>query len=371
MSKKQKKWYLTGWGVVAILCFWPIILSYYLIKFVVRRSRETTPHSTEQPSVMIDVDDETGSYPMGMRTVPKNANYAAKVKTHCARLVEFYKQYAARFEKNQDPKLAIIKQVHKDANPHMCPYCGVIHDFTASRARKCPDCGKQMVVRSGVFLTNQQAEDVDKKISEFYDKSYVADHLKHGIGEIQDYALRGDYGQAFLRIAEAYQQCAIIHNVKYDKGYSNWDFSWQILNKEALDYATSGSANDAKSIVENGYTDVLFARGKHALQQMKYSETSASHNKYAYIAAQMFYMYLVELAGAKLDDWQRDDAIKWIALVRTYGNLREDQLDEIEAKLGEHTVTKANQQAIDSITKEVHDYVFLETNQDRIRDMIY
>jgi predicted RNA-binding Zn-ribbon protein involved in translation (DUF1610 family) len=373
-EKTKKKWYLTGWGILAIICFWPFIATYYLLKLMAKQGN-TKPRAAQARPEGINVKltvngEDMDSYVNGMQTIGKNAIYDAKVKSHLTKLVAFYKQYATPFDSDKDPKTTIIRHVHPGASPHMCPYCGVIHEFTASRARKCPDCGKQMIVRSGMFITEQQAEDIDKKIQEYYDKSYVAGQLKQGITEIQDYAMRGNYGRAFLRIAEAYQQCAVIHNVKYEKGFTNWDYSWRILNHEALDYAML-SASNTHHAIGNGYTDVMLARGKHALQQLKYSETPAARNKYARLAIDMFYTYLVDLTATSLTDWQREDAIKWIALAKEYGNVHETHMQEIEAGLARRTATKPSQQLIDGVVREVHDYTFLETDPERLRQMIY
>src|SRR3989344_1616224 len=40
----------------------------------------------------------------------------------------------------------LVRKINPNATPHKCPYCGVVHEFTASRARKCPACSKKMVV---------------------------------------------------------------------------------------------------------------------------------------------------------------------------------------------------------------------------------
>ena len=66
--------------------------------------------------------------------------------------------------------VALVKQVNPAATPSQCPYCGAVHPFTASRARKCPACSKRMVVRQGYFITEDQAKQMEDLVQEAYRK---------------------------------------------------------------------------------------------------------------------------------------------------------------------------------------------------------
>lgn len=82
-------------------------------------------------------------------------------------LLSLYKKYQS-FQKIDF--VAFVKEVNPEATPHRCPYCAVIHEFTASRARKCPSCGEKMIVRQERFITEQQAERVEELAQEAYRK---------------------------------------------------------------------------------------------------------------------------------------------------------------------------------------------------------
>src|SRR5437764_940983 len=73
-------------------------------------------------------------------------------------LVSLYRKYKSNEQINV---LALVKKVNFESTSHKCPYCGVIHEFTASRARKCPACANKMVVRQEQFITEDQAKEVD------------------------------------------------------------------------------------------------------------------------------------------------------------------------------------------------------------------
>jgi len=60
--------------------------------------------------------------------------------------------------------VSLVKEGNPEATDHKCPYCSVVHEFKASRARKCPDCSKKMIVRQGLFITEDQAKKLEKKI---------------------------------------------------------------------------------------------------------------------------------------------------------------------------------------------------------------
>ncbi len=376
----KKKWYVTWWGVILILSFWPFFAVYFLYKLIKKAQNQTTPNVQQSVSstsnigglnLQISVDGEDmGEYVNGMRTIPKNAKLDSVLKDHVTKLASFYREYCTDYDGQKDSKAKVLQQVCPRGDAHTCPYCGVIHEFSASRARKCPDCGKQMIVRNSVFMTDDQATDYDQAIQQHYDNASIARQLKNSIGQVQDYVLRGNYGQALLEVAESYQMCAVIHNVKDANGYSAWDYAWGVLNGELMAITTAGAKN-AQELVGNGYADLLFARGKHALWQMKYSETQAAYTKYAKLAIDLFYNYLFELAGAGLKDWKREDAVKFIATARQLGKISDETMGEIELRAKTTLSTKPSPETISGVIREVHDYVYLETDPAQIKQMIY
>lgn len=370
MSRQNKKWYKTGWGIIFILCFWPFIVAYYVIKYVIKISNDQATKKSQTAQASYEPIDNEKDYAAGMSVLSKSDKYESSIKNHLSKLTNFYREHSAEYSKSEKPVVKIINNLYPSADGHICPSCGVIHDFSASRARKCPDCGNQMVVRQGIFLSEDQADIIDKKTTEYYDKTYWMGQIKNVIDRIQSYAKRGNYGEAFLMIAEGYQTCAIIHNKRYEKGYSAWDYAWGVLNNEAMDVSMAG-ALDAKSMVGNGYADVIFARGKHCLKELKYSETSSAMNKFAKMAIDMFYIYLLELESVDLSSWHQEDAIKNIHIAKILGGVSDSEIKDIQSRLLDHASTKPSSDVLDKVVREVDEYVFLETDQERLKQFIY
>ncbi|MGE5327731.1 MAG: hypothetical protein ACM3KH_00170 [Thiobacillus sp.] len=340
-----------------------------------RVKRYTPTASVSDPiniSVSIsDTNDDGREYAYGMRSMPENKKYTSSIREHVNKLATFYGEHAAKYTfEGDNPTLNIVHKLFPNADAHTCPYCGVIHEFTAARARKCPDCGKQMVVRQGVFLTEDQVAKLDKEVTDYYDKAGLASELKNRIEQTQSYVSSGNYGRAFLAIAEGYQDCASIHNQRYDGGYSAWDYSWGILNREALEIAATGASNPT-DLIGNGYSDVLFARGKHCLKELKYAEKQTAMNKYGKMAMEMFYSYLLALESVGLTDWQQESAIKNIHLAKILGNVKADDIKEIQARAIEHASPKPSKDVCSKVIKDVQDYVFLESDPNRLRQYIY
>ena len=333
----------------------------------------TAPKQTEKPSFTISITDDDGKeYVGGMPRMAQNSDYIASIKTHLATLVSFYKQYGAEYitSENENYVVSFIKILFPNADAHTCPYCGVIHDFTATRARKCPDCGNQMIVRQGVFLSTQQVDKLEVTISEYYEKSGVANQLKYNIEQIQSYANDGNYGKAFLMVAEAYQACAVVHNDHDSKGYSKWDYSWRVINGEAFQIAGL-SANSGASLIGNGYSDVMYARGMHCLKELKYAKTSGAMNKSAKIAITEFYDYLTALNVTGLTDWHHDDAIKNIHIALALGHVNSADYEDIKSRVHDRAPIKPNQNILSTTFQQVDDYIFLDTDVDRIKMYIY
>ncbi len=339
------------------------------------RARASSSYSADIDISDISItvtDDDGNEYVGGMRTMPRNEKYAQAIKGHVAKLAAFYREYGKNYtyEGNENFVSELIHKLYPNADPHTCPYCGVIHDFTAARARKCPDCGKKMVVRQGVFLSEEQVTELDKKIADYYDKAGLANQLKSCIERVQSYTSNHNYGEAFLSIAEGYQNCAAIHNQRHEGGYSAWDLSWRILNGEVLEIATAGASN-AKDMIGNGYTAVLFARGMHCLRELKYAETPSAMNKYAKMAMEHFYSYLVALDTVGLTDWQQETAIKNIHVAKILGNVHDGDIRAIHERVLTHSSPKYRQDAFDKTVSVVEEYVFLESDPERLRQYIY
>lgn len=339
-----------------------------------KNTRSHQPPAQESPlSFTISVTNDDGTeYVNGFSSMNPNPKYKSLIRTKLQFLADFYREHSSKYGFDDSANFVdgLIKTLYPAADAHTCPHCGVIHEFTAVRARKCPDCGNQMVVRQGKFLSKEQVEKLEGEISEFYEKSGLINQLKHTIEQIQSYANDDNYGRAFLEIAKGYQYCAAMFNKKYEGGFSAWDYSWRTLNGEAFEIAGI-SATNPTTMVGNGYSDVVFARGEHCMQELKYAETDSARNKYAKIAVGEFIGYLSMLDTVGLTDWHQDEALKSIHIAKNLGRISSDDFEDIKARLFEKASPKPNAETFASTIAKVEDYIFLETDTTRLRQLIY
>lgn len=338
-----------------------------------KASRVSAPAPAVAPSITVTfTNDEGRQYVGGFGRMPHIDKYETSIKNHLTFIANFYKEHASEysFDDNSNPIVKLVHDLYPIADAHTCPYCGVIHDFTASRARKCPDCGKQMIVRQGVFLKEEQVAKLDEAISKFYDKSGLINQLKNIVSQIQSYTSDQNYGKAFLSIAEGYQYCAAIFNKHYEGGFGAWDYSWKVLNGEALEITSIGTSSVQDSI-NNGYAEVIFARGMHCLRELKYSETTTAMNKYAKMAVGMFYSYLLTLDAVGLIDWQQESATKNIWIAQTLGKLSAGDIKDLQARALTQTSPKPSNEIYNGTIRKVEEYVFLENDPVRIKQYIY
>lgn len=300
--------------------------------------------------------------------------YDKEIGEYIRKLATFYRKYGGKYANNNISQDVFINKVAPSSNSHTCPHCGVIHEFTASRARKCPDCGEKMIVRSGRYLTQKQVDSIEKLARSYYDKSYWADRLKTYIESAQSYQKDFDYAKALIAIAEGFQACAIIHNKTHpeDRGFSFWDYSWKVL-QEATMAATQMSNGKSNDIwVWNGYLDSLYSKGEHCMRELKYTESIKSKGHYAAIATNAYYMFLAE--SIKFNDkanWRREDAIKMIYVARELAGFDEGDIEKMNNIAIDSSKKHDMKTQIREAINEVDTYVFLETDHDRLMWMIH
>lgn len=373
---KKKKWYTITWGIIFILCFWPFIVSYYLIKVILKNSNgsnsnRTIPNTQADSYVAMPMTDREGK-PLieGMPYTSKDSTHETKIGGHLKTLADFYKNQVSKYPDEKNVPEKIVRTLFPKADSHTCPYCGVVHEFQASRARKCPECGKTMVVRFGKFLTEQQVGEVESKTRDYYTNIGFVNQLKNSIEMAQSNLKSLNYGDAYLSIAEAYQACAIVQNKKDSSGFSYWDYSWGILNKEVLEFPAKVSSNP-KELINNGYADVLFARGMHCMRLLRTQKDASAAAKPALQAIQIFYGLLVDTQALNLSSWKYDAAIKNIHIARILGNISQANLSDIKSNVNENSTLKPGSQITQAVIDEVENYVFLETDPVKLRMSIY
>jgi len=124
----------------------------------------------------------------------------------------------------------LISEKFPEARPNVCPYCSTTFDFTAKRARKCPDCDKKMVVRKGFFLSEKQVREFEEASQRYFDKQSAVSDLERNLQHAQDDKLQKDTVDMNRYLAEAYRAAARFANAKDKKGYSFWDKAWRYYN---------------------------------------------------------------------------------------------------------------------------------------------
>jgi hypothetical protein len=149
-------------------------------------------------------------------------------------LLATYKSYKFPDTLNTQP---LIAKVNPHAQASLCPYCGVQHPFVAKRARQCPDCGKKMVVRSGVFLTEEQADRLESLIGLFYKQQSAWNQLGSELRNAQDARMSKRNTDYLLGIAQGFRHAAKFSNKKDARGFDSWDRSWGYFNQARVEEA--------------------------------------------------------------------------------------------------------------------------------------
>jgi len=142
-------------------------------------------------------------------------------------LLAIHKKYLGE----QNPEFVVfVKKINAEADPHKCPYCNTRFEFTASRARKCPNCGEKMVVRQGLFLTEKQATEVEDLWQQHYSRQELLTRLGDALQSAQNNKIQKQVMNYYRQLAEAFRYAAQIENAKDEKGFSFWDKAWGHYN---------------------------------------------------------------------------------------------------------------------------------------------
>ncbi|HEY4963394.1 MAG TPA: hypothetical protein VIH90_01730 [Candidatus Saccharimonadales bacterium] len=322
------------------------------------------------PTFDVSVKVDGKSYVDGFGSQPKNPDFEARIKHHNDILIPFYNAQSKEYSYGEDITVRLLKQISPNANTNTCPYCGVVHPFNATRARKCPACGEKMVVRKGMYFKEKDIEKLDSISSDYYEKAQQVERLKSVLQTIQDNKLNCNYGRCFLYISEAYDCCAVIHNQSFERGFTFWDYAWGVLNKDALDTVAtvSRSQND---LILNGYSDILYARGMHLMRELKNNNSEKSKARYAKIATSIFIEYLYELARHKVSDWHEEDAPKMIQVAIKLGNIEPTWITESAGEILKRSNSAQPNKIMSETLAKVQDYTLVENQPDQLKWMIY
>lgn len=329
-----------------------------------------TPQHNMPSALDFTVTVEGKNYVNGFSSQPKNPVFEARIKHHNDILIPFFNAQSKEYGYGEDVTERLLKQISPKANANTCPNCGVVHPFNATRARKCPACGKKMIVRKGMYFTEKDIEKLDSISSDYYEKAHQVDRLKSVLQTIQDNKLDNNYGRCFIYISEAYDCCAAVHNQSFEGGFTFWDYGWGVLNKEALEAVAAVTKNQA-DLIANGYSDVLFARGMHLMRELKNNTSSKSKAKFAKIATSLFIEYLYELARHQVSDWHEDDAPKMIQVAVKLGNLELSWVSEAANNILKRDKISQPNNYMTEVVARVKDYTIVENSPDQLKWMIY
>lgn len=241
-----------------------------------------------------------------------------------------------------------VKKVNPHAAPSACPYCAVQHPFTAKRARKCPDCGKKMVVRHGVFLTEQQTDKLESLISQYYTEQSAWNRLGSELSNAQNAQLNKQVVDLLLGLAQGFVQAAKLANKKDPKGFDYWDKSWRYFNEARIKEAqqadgyfnrlSSISYDMADALVDQALNATKSEKSKkrllsRALQQIIFSigegvqfDSMLGIGIYAYERAKLI-MRDAELDNSDVDE----DAARTVQALR----LNPQQLQQFNQKMAD------------------------------------
>lgn len=325
-----------GWGIVilvlfvvtfglSVFIFIPITF-YESIKYFQMQSQpaNTADNSYTKTESQTNTNTESNKNKHETREKKAAAQPSSKPKndpnSDYELLLNLYKRSKAPDEFN--PKL-LIKEVNSHADSSTCPYCGVVHEFVAKRARKCPDCGEKMIVRSGLFLTEKQAERFEELAREFYEKQSAISSLEYTLKRAQDSKLNNRAAEFHRDLAEAFRHAAKVENIRDQGGYDFWDKSWGYFN--------SAKMEEAKNY--NGYFSNL-SRISHDMADMLVDQaleakTEKSRHKLLRRAVDMIVLSIAEALQFDEEPYIGSYIYERTKTIMKEASVSEQELDEI------------------------------------------
>ncbi len=91
---------------------------------------------------------------------------------------------AKLFGSQPDEKQVVRQQQQQQLADRCCPYCGTVFDSVPTRKRKCPSCGKAVLVKSRfpdrrkVLVTEEQAQSIAHEWADYHQDNKLARRLQ-------------------------------------------------------------------------------------------------------------------------------------------------------------------------------------------------
>jgi len=217
--------------IFAIAGFWLALLAIVVVVIFLRNKNQNFEKNDAPPAVTVATTEESifSTFPENEMTHFPISN---DEKADFDLLLRIYRE-----NKDNDnvDVLSLVKQVNPEATPHKCPYCEIIHEFKASRARKCPNCSEKMVVRQGLFVTERQAGKIEELVQKFYETQGGLTRVGYSLEGAQDSMVRKEKVDYLRKMAEGFRYLAPQFDQKNKGGYSFWDRAWSYYNKARME----------------------------------------------------------------------------------------------------------------------------------------
>ncbi len=244
-------------------------------------------------------------------------------------MTEFKNLKSVSFEPD---KTSILKQVNSHADESTCPYCGVKHEFKASRARKCPDCGEKMVVRSGHYIKETEAEKFDELIREHYDKASSYEQVKSLLKYLQDTKVQMNQGDNFygltyflISLGKSFSEASPIINWRDPKGFSFSDKAWGCFNRARMtDVQEYGFHSTSRKTPE-----ISFEMAEELTRRASMRKTKQSRRSNKLTAINMYLQSVVEAAQLNIELYQLPEIARKVKTIMKEEN-QNDSLIETE-----------------------------------------
>ncbi len=251
--------------------------------------------------------------------------------------------------------LPLVKRINPDATDQQCPYCKVIHDFKASRARKCPQCFEKMVVRQGLFVTESQAIEIEKLIQKAYEQQGLITRVGYLLESVQNAKIDKKQTELKENLAEVFRFLAQIENQKDPNGFSFWDKAWGYYNEARME--AMKELKDKYMIQFSNLPIISWNMAQMLLDQANFESNNDRSSKVKRRALIQAYISLAESAKLGVDLYLKSDVysfIKKLTLVMNFSDSESKGIQE-QAQTSMRLDTASIPQ-YRTLLKELNDY---------------
>lgn len=308
---------------------------------------------SDVPKVTISIDGESDA--------PNYLPLDEKAEADFELLItEFKKLKAVSFEPD---KATILKEVNPKAGESTCPYCGVKHPFKASRARKCPDCGEKMVVRSGHYLKEEEAEKFNELTQAHYDSAGCYEQVKSLLKYLQDTKVQMKQGDNFygltyflISLGKCFSEASLIVDWRDPQGFSFSDKAWQCFNRARItDVQEYGFNSTSRKTPE-----ISFEMAEELTRRASMRKTKQSRRSNKLTAINMYLQSIVEAAQLNIELYQLPEIARKVKTIMKEENQKDDLVEtEVTEKAKELKLDPEQEKRLAAMKQEILAYSIL------------